>query len=107
MSSAGPFTTIGAAITTASSGDTISVAAGTWSECLDTAGKNLTIFGAGTTSTVITAGSTCANGIAVDNGESVTLSDLTVTHPSYRALYVVSSSLTLSAVTVSASGSTS
>lgn len=81
MSSAGPFTTIGAAITTASSGDTIGVAAGTWSECLDTAGKNLTIVGAGAASTILTGGATCANLIAVDNGESVSLSDLAVTHP--------------------------
>ena len=105
VSSAGPYTSIGAAITAAASGDTISVAAGTWTECVDTAGKDLTVEGAGLASTTLTASAACESAFVVDNGESVTLRDLTITHPSYRALAVSGSTLALDGVKVANSGS--
>ena len=101
----GPYTSVGAAITAAASGDTISVGAGTWTECLDTAGKDLTIEGAGLASTTLTASAACESGLVIDGGETVVLADLTVTHPYYRAITVTGSTLALRSVKVANSGS--
>ncbi|HEV7127899.1 MAG TPA: right-handed parallel beta-helix repeat-containing protein, partial [Ktedonobacterales bacterium] len=82
-----PCKTIGQAITNAANGDTISVAAGTYSENLSL-NKNLTITGAGIGSTVLQAPvPTSGTGIAFASGASglnaVTISGLTITGYQY------------------------
>ncbi|MBL8616627.1 MAG: hypothetical protein JNM72_13535 [Deltaproteobacteria bacterium] len=75
----GGYSTVQAAINAASSGDVISVRAGTFTGAIDTRGKALTIRGAGSGSTTLrtsTAGSTL---ITISRGERVTLSDLSLT----------------------------
>jgi MYXO-CTERM domain-containing protein len=107
VSTAGPYTTISAAITAASSGDTLSIDAGTWVECVYTVGKSLTLEGAGASSTVIAPAGTCGNAVIVQSGESVTLRDLGVKNSGARGIYVSGSTLDLEGVTVSGSGATS
>src|SRR5262249_35261343 len=70
-----PCKTIGHAISLASSGDSIKVAAAMYSENL-TVGISLKILGAGATTTVIDGG--LANVIAISAGANVTLANLTV-----------------------------
>jgi len=76
--SASPFLTIGEAITTATDGDTINVAAGTYNGnvAID---KSLTLQGAGAATTIIVGvGSTAAVTITAD---SVTIDGFTVKNP--------------------------
>jgi predicted outer membrane repeat protein len=105
VSPSGPYTTIGSAISAAASGDTISVDAGTWAECIDFSGKSLSIVGAGMGVTTLAGGGTCTNAVAVQGGESASLSALTVTNTGRRAIYVDSSDLELDAVEVADAGS--
>ena len=65
------------AIEAASSGDTITVASGTYTGPFNTMGKNLSIVGSGVSATLLTAGST-QSVVTVENGETVTLKDLTL-----------------------------
>jgi predicted outer membrane repeat protein len=71
---------IQAAVDDAVSGDTIQIAAGTYSDCVvfvvDISGKNLTIDGAGQNATFIDPMQLCA-GVRISNGDLV-MSDLTV-----------------------------
>ena len=107
VSTAGPYTTISSAVTAAASGDTLEIDTGTWAECVDTAGKSLTLVGAGSAATVIAPGGRCSNAVTVDAGESVELRDLGVTNTGYRGIYVSGSTLTLDTLAVSSSGATS
>ncbi|NOY25363.1 MAG: hypothetical protein GXP62_05775 [Oligoflexia bacterium] len=65
----GTYTAIQDAIDAATSGDTISVAGGTYTECIDFAGKNLTIAGAGSSSTTLNGASSCTNAVSLSAGE--------------------------------------
>ena len=107
VSTSGPYTTIGSAIAAASSGDTITVAAGTWSECIDFSGKDLAIEGAGIGTTTLAGGGSCTNAVTVDSGETASLSGLTITNTGMRAVYVSRSTLELDTVEVTDAGSTS
>ena len=72
----GAHRTIQAAITAASSGDTISIRAGTYDEAVDTAGKDLILQGAGTASVRIQGAADEA--LNIDEGETVTVRGLTL-----------------------------
>lgn len=67
-----PCKTIGGAVDKAASGDTIYIAAGTYTESVDTTGKSLTFVGAGLASTIIEGGMYLAKTEAV--------SDITIQH---------------------------
>jgi len=73
----GDYTRLGAALSAASSGDTIQVAAGSYTGPFDTNGKSLTITGAGVSSTILTAGAS-QTVLTIDDGETVTVSGLTL-----------------------------
>ena len=67
------YATIQSAVTAASSGDTIEIAAGTYTECVDTGGKDLDLTGtSGSRATTLTGGSSCTSTptLTVDNGET-------------------------------------
>ncbi|MCP4805466.1 MAG: hypothetical protein GY913_13955 [Proteobacteria bacterium] len=92
------YSTIQSAVNNASNGDKIVVAAGTYEEDVDTKGKNLTIQGAGASTTEIDAtGETHA--IVVDSGETVTVSGFTLTG-SDQGLEVRGSTVTASNIKV-------
>jgi predicted outer membrane repeat protein len=84
--SAGPYTTIGPAITAASNGDTVLIMPGVYTGAgntnLDTAGKNITVQGSGATSTFIDceAMGPSTRGFYIHSGEDTTtvISDLCV-----------------------------
>lgn len=88
-------TTIQAAITAAGSGDTISVAAGTYTETLSIS-KNLTINGAGAATTIIDANAADYN-ITVSGGASVTISNLKIIDPdtAKAGIFINQSTVTL------------
>ena len=100
------FATIADAVTAAATGDTVSIVAGTYSECIDTAGKDLTFSGpsSGAAATVDGA-DLCTSAFSISGGESVTVQQLSVTNSSGRAFYLGSGSLLLEGVEVSSSGS--
>ena len=70
-----PWATISQALTYASSGVTISLAAGTYNESVTIGTDNITLDGAGMTDTIINAGG-AANAVVIAN--SNTISDLTI-----------------------------
>ncbi|MFM2244752.1 MAG: hypothetical protein RL071_826, partial [Pseudomonadota bacterium] len=75
----GGYTSVQAAINAASSGDVISVRAGTFTGAIDTRGKALTIRGAGSASTTLRASTAGSTLITISRGERVTISDLGLT----------------------------
>ena len=91
-------TSLSSAITAASSGDTITIAAGTYTGPFDTGGKNLTLTGAGLASTVLTAGAT-QTVLTVDDGERVAVSGVTL-DGALQGLEVRGSTVTLFSVHV-------
>lgn len=100
---AGAFATISAAIAAASDGDTLTVAPGTYAECVNTGGRDLVLVGSGADETVLD-GSACSAALTLGAGESVTVRDLSITAPDTRAIVVWYSALTLEGVRVVASG---
>ncbi len=75
--SSGCKTTIGAAVSAASAGDTVQVAAGTYKEDV-TIGVPLSLIGAGSATTIIDA-TGLANGIVVDGVDNAGLSNVVIT----------------------------
>jgi len=101
------YATVTEAVDAASSGDRIEIDPGTYpDECLDSAGKDLDLAGTDSADPpLITGLSGCNNLLVVQGGETVTLSDLSLTNDSARAIYAAGgSALSLDAVTVSDSG---
>ena len=94
------YATIQDAIDSAASGDVVEVVSGTFTECIDTSGLDLTIIGDGATSTIIDGAGTCTYTVTVDSGVTVSIEDLGVTNLGYRGIYVDNSVLSLSGVEV-------
>ena len=59
----GAYATIEDAISDAVDGDTVSVTSGTYYECIDTSGKDLTLVGAGSSATTLDGASACTNAV--------------------------------------------
>jgi MYXO-CTERM domain-containing protein len=103
----GDFESLSVAVATASSGDNIAVAAGTYTdECIDFAGKDLTINGDETASPKLIQGaSDCDNLLVMQSGETVGISGLSLQNADSRVVYLQGGgSLDLTDVTVSGSG---
>ncbi len=105
VSASGTYTTIQSAVDAASDGDTISVTAGTYSECVDLGGLDLIITGASTSTTTVDGGGCSAGAFSLTRGESGELSGLTITNSGYPAVVVESSFLTMEDVVIESSGS--
>lgn len=92
------------AIDAASSGDTITVAAGTYAECIDTSGKDLSIEGADVDDVTLNPRGVCTNAISVLSGETVSISGMEIRNGSYRAVYAEDSDLYATGATVDSAG---
>ena len=93
------------AIDAASDGDTIEVAADTYSECIDTSGLDLTISGNSSDDTILDGDGDCDNTVSVQSGETVSITGLTLRNSGYRALWVYGSALDTEDVVIENSGS--
>jgi predicted outer membrane repeat protein len=102
----GTYATIGDALRASADGDTIAVAAGTYSESIDVK-KSVSIVGAGSGTTTLTGGTDV---VSVTNSNTVTLSGFTIVPTGDRAFFVRNSSIlngsdiVVSGVTTSADG---
>ena len=108
LDGSGDFTSLAAAVAGATSGDTLEVGPGTWSEPLETGGKSLTVRSTdGSGATVIDAG---GEGSCVDvrGGETVTVEGFTLTGADQgvqvRASTLVGSDLHVGGVTGDSTG---
>jgi len=102
------YATIKGAIMAASSGDTIEVAAGTYSNCIDTSGYDLTISSTdGSLYTTIDGQGTCDAAVEIQNGETVSLTGFTINNSNARGVYIDSSSVTFDDVIIENAGSSS
>ena len=84
------YATIQDGINAATDGDTVEIAGGTYYECIDTDGKDLTITGS--SATVDGAGS-CTSTVEVQGGETVTFSGLTIRNTTYRGAHTDNSTV--------------
>ncbi len=103
----GDFESLSAAVDAAASGDTLSVAAGTYTdECIDFAGKDLTIVGDDSASPKLVQGaSDCSNLLTMESGETVSITGLSVQNAESRVLYAVGgATVDLTEVSISDSG---
>ena len=66
----GDYTTIGAELSAAGDGDRVEVAAGTWTEALYFAGKDVELVGMGSDSTILDAGGSSSYALTFASGES-------------------------------------
>lgn len=89
-SGAADYSTITDAINAASSGDTLTLAAGTYAECVNTGGRSLTLDAE---PGAVLDSSTCGFGLTVYYGETVTVRGLTLTGS--RGVYAAYSTLNL------------
>ena len=88
--------TIQAAVDAAASGDTIEIAAGTYAECVDTGGRDLSLVGTGGSgATTVDGSGLCSAAFTVDAGEIVSVTGLTVLNATNRSFRVDSSTLEL------------
>ncbi|MBO85628.1 MAG: hypothetical protein CL927_09730, partial [Deltaproteobacteria bacterium] len=97
-SDATAYSSVQDAIDASTSGDTIAIVAGTFSECIDTSGKSLTLRGTGASATTIDGASSCTSAVTITRGEFVTLEDLAIDNAYYRAILVEASTVTLDTV---------
>ena len=95
------------AIASASSGDVLILSSGTYSECLNTSGKNLTIRGNSVSTTTIDGSSCSTNSVEITGGENVIFENVSLKNTNGRVFSVEGSTLTLENVNVSDSGSNS
>jgi len=101
------YATIQDAIDAASDGDIIEIVAGTFTECIDTGGLDLSLMGAGASSTIIDGAGACTDAVSIVSGETVSLEELSVANAGYRAIKVDSSVVALVGVSVDGAGTTS
>jgi len=97
--------TVAAAVAAAASGDRIEIAAGSYTECLDSGGLDLTFVGVdGAASTTLQGDPDCADLLSVTAGETVALEGLTMTNVLGRAIDAAGSALTLRSMVLTGSG---
>ena len=94
----GDYATMQDAANVASAGDTLQLAAGVYSDCLDATGLDLTISGAGAQSTFLYG--VCANGTIYADTGTLTIEAVTLENRTGPSLRVLNSTTTLSFVEV-------
>ena len=97
---ASAYASVAEAVSAAESGDSIEVVAGTYSECLDTSGKSLTLRGDGE----VALEASCDPLLSVYSGETIVLEDLTLTSSTGRTVYLYWSTIEASNVSFVDSG---
>ncbi|MFT5582607.1 MAG: putative outer membrane repeat protein [Cognaticolwellia sp.] len=97
VGSTATYSSIGSAVAAASDGDVIQVAAGTYTESIDLAGKDLDIVGTGSSTIVEPSG---AYAFRFDDGEAGTVQDLLIDAGNARAFYIEGSSPSISGIEV-------
>ena len=97
--------TIAEAVAAATSGDTLALAGGTYTECVDPGGLDLTLEGppSGTPATLDGTGA-CADTVTVEAGETLTLRTLSVANTGGRAVRFADSTVVLDGVTIDGAG---
>ena len=88
------YATVQDAVDASASGDTIDVVAGTYTECIDLDGKDLTITGSGSGTATLDGGGGCAFVLTAEGGEALTLSGFTIENAGARGLYSDVTSMT-------------
>jgi len=88
-SGSGAYTAIQDAVDAAVSGDTITVASGTYTECVDLGGRDLDIQGAGADLVTIDGAGACAYTVTAAAGEDLILSGVELVNTAYAGLQIV------------------
>ena len=101
------YESVALALEDAEDGDTISVVAGWFEDCLVIEELQVEIVGAGAGSTVLDGDGDCDPLVRLDDGAAVTFSELTLTNEGQPAISAEDSTLLLDAVTVEESGDAS
>ena len=104
---AGAYDEIQDAIDAARTGDTITIAAGSYPECLDTRGLMLTLEGAGRYTTTLDCRGGADNAIDISSGGTVAISGLAIENTGARGIIAVDAALSLSDVLIEGTGTTS
>ena len=94
-SSTTAYATIQDAIDAATTGDTITVVAGTYTECLNLGGLDLTITGAASSTTTLDGAGACDTAIVAEGGETLDMSGFTVNNSGGSGLVTLNSDITL------------
>lgn len=102
----GTYAGIQDAVDAAASGDTITIEAGTYAECVDLGGRDLRLIGAGSGGTFLDGGGACAAALTAELGETAQLSGLSISNGAKRAVSLASGSFRLVDVRVTDSGNT-
>lgn len=97
----------GAVDDAASSGDIINVVAGTYTECLDFDGKDLTLTGAGSSTTTVDGDGACSFVLVAEGGETIAISGFTIENDEEQGLETLNSDITASDLIFSGLGSDS
>ncbi len=84
----GPYTSIGAAVSAATDGDTIIVAPGAWAGAIDLAGKDLTLRSTGGAGVTFLSPATGADAVTLTRGEIATLEGFTILPAGGRAVVI-------------------
>ena len=101
----GTYSTIGAAVAAAASGDRIEIAAGVYAENVDPGGKDLDIVGAGPSSTILRPPTSGFGVVIYDEGEAGTLQNIGIEPSSgERGIYILNSSPAISNCRVEGAG---
>jgi len=105
VGTSGDYVSISAAVSAASVGDTIIIAAGDYPECVDLGGEELTLIGADTGLTTVN-GVGCATGaFSLDTDSDVVIKNMTIKNTGQSAIVVDAGELEMEYVTVLDSGS--
>jgi predicted outer membrane repeat protein/parallel beta-helix repeat protein len=101
------YATVQEAIDEAATGDTIDIAAGTFTECVDLSGLDLTLSGAGSGSTTLDGAGGCSPVVLAEDGETATISGMTIENDGQRGLEGDEAILTLDDVVFDGLGNAS
>ena len=108
VSSGGTYSTIQSAVDAASSGDTIQVYSGTYSGCVDLGGKDLTLTGAGSSSSIISTASCTSGALIIESGEQATVTGFTIENSAGVAVLIDNAaSVSFSDIVIEDSGNVS
>ena len=104
-SSSADHPTIASAIEAAESGDTVALVGGTYAECVNTLGKDLTFTGPSTgPAAVIDGTGLCWSTVVAEAEETLSFSDLTIANTGGRGLYFWGGTVGLESVVFEALG---